>query len=156
MFGADDALLTTLIEVTRLPAVPLFGRGDTRLQPVSVEDVAEAASRVLLEMPEPAPLYELGGPDVLTYRELVRLVLRATGRRRPLVRVPFAGWDALAAVAGLLPSPPITEGQVALMRRDNVANPALPGLAAFGIEPVSLQAELDHRLGGSRSGGRWR
>jgi NADH dehydrogenase len=63
------------------------------------------------------------------------------------VPVPFAGWDALAAMARLLPSPPITEGQVALMRRDNVANPALPGLAALGVEPVSLRAELDRRLG---------
>jgi uncharacterized protein YbjT (DUF2867 family) len=145
MFGPDDALLTALIDTTRMPAIPLFGRGATRLQPVSVEDVAEAAARVLLDLPDPAPLYELGGPGIFTYRELVGLALRATGRRRPLVPVPFAAWDAIAAAMGLLPSPPVTEGMVALMRRDNVADPRLPGLAALGVTPRPLQAELDRR-----------
>jgi NADH dehydrogenase len=145
MFGPDDALLTALIGSTLMPAIPLFARGATRLQPVSVEDVAEAAARVLLDLPDPAPLYELGGPGIFTYRELVGLALRVTGRHRPLVPVPFAAWDAIAAAAGLLPSPPVTEGMVALMRRDNVADPRLPGLAALGVTPRPLQAELDRR-----------
>lgn len=146
MFGPDDALLTALLDITRMPAIPLFGRGTVRLQPVHVGDVAEAAARVLTGEPAPAPLYELGGPDAFSYRALVGTVLRATGRRRPLVPVPFAAWDALAAGSSLLPSPPITEGQVALMRKDNLADPALPGLAALGIGPRPLADELERRL----------
>lgn len=147
MFGPDDGLVTALMNVTRIPVVPLFGRGETRLQPVHVEDVAEAAVRILLDVPEPAPLYELGGPGIFSYHALVELVLRATGRHRLLAQIPFAAWDGIAAAAGLLPSPPITEGMVALMRRDNVSDPGLPGFGALAIDPRPLEAELDRRLG---------
>jgi uncharacterized protein YbjT (DUF2867 family) len=147
MFGPDDPLITALLKATRLPMVPLFGHGDTRLQPVFVGDVAEAAARLVTSDADPQPTYEFGGPDVLTYRELVELTLRATARRRPLVPVPFAVWEAMAAGARLLPSPPITEGQVALMKKDNLASPDLPGLGALGIEPCPLGAELNRRAG---------
>jgi uncharacterized protein YbjT (DUF2867 family) len=148
MFGPDDGLITALLDVTRLPVVPLFGRGGTRLQPVFVGDVAEAAARLVTGDAQPEASYEFGGPDVLTYRELVELTLHATGRRRPLVPVPFAVWKAVAAGAQLLPSPPITEGQVALMTRDNVASLDLPGLGTLWIEPRSLGAEIDQRASG--------
>jgi uncharacterized protein YbjT (DUF2867 family) len=147
MFGPDDPLITALLHVTRLPVVPLFGHGNTRLQPVFVGDVAEAAARLVTGHAYPEPIYELGGPDVFTYRELVGLTLRATGRRRPLVPVPFAVWEAMAAGAQLLASPPITEEQVALMKKDNVANGDLPGLGTLGIEPRQLEAELKQRTG---------
>ena len=146
MFGPSEGLISALLNVTRLPVVPLFGQGGTRLQPVFVGDVAEAAARLVTGNAHPEPIYEFGGPDIITYRELVELTLHATGRRRPLVPVPFAVWKAMAAGARLLPSPPITEGQVALMTRDNVASPDLPGLGTLGIEPRSLQAELDRRI----------
>ncbi len=148
MFGPSEGLITALLNVTRLPVVPLFGRGGTRLQPVFVGDVAEAVARLVTGNAHPEATYEFGGPDVLTYRELVELTLRATGRRRPLVPVPFAVWKAMAAGARLLPSPPITDGQVALMTRDNVASPDLPGLSALEIEPRSLGAEYDRRASG--------
>ena len=111
MFGPDDPLITALLKVTRLPIVPLFGGGDTRLQPVFVGDVAEASARLVAGDAEPEPTYEFGGSDILTYRELVELTLRATGRRRPVVPVPFAVWEAMAAGAQFLPTSPITEGQ---------------------------------------------
>ena len=147
MFGPGDPLITALLHVTRLPVVPLFGRGDTRLQPVFVGDVAEATARLVTGSADPEPIYELGGANVMTYRELVELTLRATGRRRPLVPVPFAAWEAIAAGARILPSPPISEGQVALMKKDNVADPDLPGLGTLGIEPRPLGSELDRRTG---------
>lgn len=147
MFGPDDPLITALLHVTRFPVVPLFGHGNTRLQPVFVGDVAEATARLVTGNAAPEPIYELGGPDVIIYRELVELTLRAAGRRRPLFPVPFAVWDAIAAAARLLPSPPITEGQVALMKKDNVASPDLPGFGNLGIEPRPLRAELDRRTG---------
>jgi NADH dehydrogenase len=147
MFGPDDAFLTTLVGlVQRLPIVPLFGDGSTRLQPVHVEDVATAVAILLTASDSPAPTHELGGPEVLSYRALLELVMRHVGRRRPLLPVPFPLWDALAAACRLLPSPPLTEGQVALMRQDNVANPGLPDFSALGIGPAPIEAELSRRI----------
>lgn len=147
MFGPDDAFLTTLVSlVRRLPIVPLFGSGSTRLQPVHVEDVAAAVAILLTASDPPAPTYELGGPEALGYRALLEIVMRHVGRRRPLLPVPFPLWDALAAICRPLPAPPVTEGQVALMRQDNVADSGLPGLGALGIGPEPIEAELRRRM----------
>ena len=143
MIGAGDAFLTTLTGlVRRSPVLPLFGDGGTRLQPVFVGDVAKAAATALAGR-EPHPgLHELGGPDVLTYRALVELVMRHCGRRRALLPVPFPVWDALAAASSVLPAPPLTEGQVALMKRDNIADPDLPGLEALEVHPTPVNVVL--------------
>jgi uncharacterized protein YbjT (DUF2867 family) len=91
MFGPGDAVFGTLAELARLlPVLPLIGGGRTRLQPVYVEDVAEAISRILADSGTAGETYELAGPEVCTLRELVRIVLRLIGRWRPLVPVPFA------------------------------------------------------------------
>lgn len=148
MFGAEDAFLNALQAILRrAPVIPLFGSGGTRLQPVCVDDVAEAAARVVSAPQPAAPLYELGGPQVLTYRELLQLLMRHLGRRPLLLPVPFALWDAAAAIAGLLPAPPLTEGQVALMKRDNLAAPDLPGLAELGINATPIAAVLQAGAG---------
>ena len=82
MFGQDDAFLNTLVKLLkRLPAYPMFGRGLTRLQPVYVEDVAEAIVRGLQPTAARAVTYELGGPRIYTYEELVRVVADWLGKR---------------------------------------------------------------------------
>jgi len=147
MFGPDDALLTTLIGlVRRLPIVPLFGDGGAQLQPVHVDDVAAAVASLVAAFDSPAPTHELGGPEVLSYRALLERVMDHVGRRRALLSVPFPLWNTLAAACRLLPSPPLTEGQVALMRQDNVADPGLPGFEALGISPAPIEAELRRRM----------
>jgi NADH dehydrogenase len=147
MFAGDDAFLTTLLSlVRRLPAIPLFGFGDTRLQPVYAGDVAEAAARVLTQETAPAPLYALGGPQIYSYRQLLELVMDHAGRRPRLIPLPFAIWDALALAAAVLPTPPLTEGQVALMKQDNIALPDLPGLDSLGIRPTPISAVLTRDL----------
>jgi uncharacterized protein YbjT (DUF2867 family) len=91
MFGPGDALFGTLAHLARLlPVLPLIGGGHTRLQPVFVEDVAEAITRILANPATAGRTYELAGPEVYTMRELVMIVLRIIGRRRTLVSVPFA------------------------------------------------------------------
>jgi NADH dehydrogenase len=91
MFGPGDALFGTLAELARLlPVLPLTGGGRTRLQPVYVEDVAEAISRMLADSGTAGQTYEVAGPGVYTLRELVGIVLHLIGRRRLLVPVPFA------------------------------------------------------------------
>lgn len=146
LFGAGDAFLSTLDAVTRLPIVPLFGRGDTCLQPVHVDDVAAAAGRVL-DMPEvPARLLELGGAEVLPYRKIVEQVMAHRGRRRPLLPIPFPIWRALAGLSAVLPRPPITRDQVILMRRDNVVAIGVAGFEELGIRPRGLSSVLGECL----------
>ncbi|MGF1631251.1 MAG: complex I NDUFA9 subunit family protein [Kiloniellaceae bacterium] len=147
LFAGDDAFLTTLLSlVRRLPAIPLFGLGKTRLQPVFAGDVAEAAARVLTQETAPAALYALGGPQIYSYRQLLELVMDHAGRRPRLVPLPFAIWDALALAASVLPTPPLTEGQVALMKQDNIALPDLPGLDSLGIKPTPIGEVLTRDL----------
>ena len=146
MFGAGDAFLRNLAGITRLPVVPLFGRGRTRLQPVHVEDMATAFAR-LLDSPETAGrTYELGGGAVYTYREILELVLAHQGRRRPLLPVPFPAWRALAALTGLLPDPPLTTDQIALMAMDNVVAPGAATFADLGLDPAALADRLSECL----------
>ena len=101
MFGPDDAFLNTLAGLARvMPALPLFGSGEVRLQPVYVDDVAAAVAKALGLPAAAGKVYELGGPRTYSYRALVRLVLEQTGRTRLLLPVPYAVWNALAALDG--------------------------------------------------------
>jgi NADH dehydrogenase len=137
MFGLDDAFLAPLAKLLRrLPVFAMFGRGETRLQPAHVEDVAEAMARAV-ERPEPEPIYEFGGPDVLTYEALLKRIRTSIGSRTLLAPMPFPLWLALGSVAERLPHPPITRNQVELMREDNVAWNG-PGFAALEIEPTGI------------------
>jgi uncharacterized protein YbjT (DUF2867 family) len=148
MFGPDDAFLnTTLTLLRRLPAFPMFGDGKTRLQPADVEDVAEATARAFSEV---RPLYELGGPRIYTYEDLLRRIAERAGLRPVLVPVPFLLWQSLAWVAELLPRPPVTRNQVELMRIDTVVA-SEPGFAALGISPRPLEDVLDLIVSGGAS-----
>ena len=140
MTGSDDVFLTMIVRLVRiLPAYPLFGNGDTRLQPAFVEDVAEAIAR-LASGPADAQTrqFELAGPRIWTYRDLVREVSRLLDVRTRLMRVPFRVWHALATFAEFLPGAPLTRNQVELMQVDNVADPELPGFRDLGIEPRDI------------------
>jgi NADH dehydrogenase len=146
MFGRNDSFLSAIEMATRFPVVPLFGRGDTRLQPVYVADVADAAATVIADSQTPPRELELGGAETLTYREIVAAVAAHLGRRRWLVQLPFAAWKALAAGASLLPSPPLTRNQVILMETDNVVTGRTATFADLGIRPASLRAKLPECL----------
>lgn len=136
MFGRGDAFLSTIAQVAGIsPVIPLFGIGDTKLQPVSADDVAEAAVRAITAPRALAGVYEIGGPEVVTYRTIVERVLDWTGRRRFLLPFPFVGWRLLATAAQVLPAPPLTEGQVALMKQDNVVGHGTKSLSDLGLAP---------------------
>ncbi len=144
MFAPDDAFLTTILGLLRtLPAYPLFGDGRTRLQPVHVDDVAAAIAQVLRQTQKPYPIYELAGPRVYSYGELLRTIARTAGLRPVLVRIPFAFWDAAAGLAELLPHPPLTRNQVELMQIDTTASDRRPGFGQLGISPRPLEQELE-------------
>jgi uncharacterized protein YbjT (DUF2867 family) len=143
MFAADDAFLTTLVLLARrLPVYPLFGHGETRLQPVHVEDVAEAIARIIMAE-KAGDAYDLAGPDIWSYRQLVQEAARAAGARTRLVSVPFPLWGFGARVSEMIPGAPLTRAQVDLMRRDNVASGGLPGVADLGIVPQQVAPVLE-------------
>jgi uncharacterized protein YbjT (DUF2867 family) len=147
VFAPDDAFLTTILRLLRsLPAYPIFGDGRTRLQPVYADDVAAAIAQVLRQSQKPYPLYELAGPRVYSYEELLRAIARIAGLRPVLMRMPFALWDALAGLAEMLPQPPLTRNQVELMQIDSTAAENRPGFGALGISPRSLEKELQAML----------
>ena len=144
MFAPDDAFLTTILRLLRsLPAYPIFGDGKTRLQPAYVDDVAAAIAQILRQNQTPYPVYELAGPRIYSYEELLRTIARIAGLRPVLMRMPFAFWNALAGVAEMLPQPPLTRNQVELMKIDTTASESLPGFRALSISSRSLEDELE-------------
>jgi uncharacterized protein YbjT (DUF2867 family) len=153
MFGPGDALFGTLAHLARLlPVLPLIGGGRTRLQPVYVEDVAEAIARILADPGTAGGTFELAGPTVYTLRELFIIALRIIGKRRLLMPVPFAAAEFQARLFGLLPNPPLTSSQVDLLKADNVASGILPGLRELNIVPKAIEVIVPTYLGRSRVG----
>src|SRR5205807_4328737 len=139
---------------------PLIGGGKTRFQPVYVGNVADAAAKIL-SAPEDAPfphagkIYELAGPRVYSFRELMELLLADIGRKRLLLPIPWGLARLQAAVLGLLPRPLLTLDQVKLLERDNVASGELPGFAALGLTPDGPEAIVVAYLDRFRPGGRY-
>src|SRR3984957_13426765 len=147
MFGRGDAFLIPIARMLRrLPVFPLFGQGQTQLQPAYVEDVADAIARVM-QNAQSLMCYELGGPRVYTYRLLLEVIARHLSKKPRLVPMPFSLWHALASVAEMLPERPITRNQVELMQLDNVASPGAPGFGDFGISSTSLEDALPAIVG---------
>ena len=143
MFGPDDAFLTTILKLLkRLPIYPMFGSGQTRLQPAYVEDVAEAIVRAIQRTETNTVTFECGGPQIYTYEELLRVVAREARLKRILIPVPFAAWQALAWIVEMMPSPPITRNQVELMQVDNVPSSEMPGFGDLGISPHAVEDTL--------------
>ena len=143
LFARDDGFLTEILRLLRiLPAYPMFSDGRTRLQPAYAGDVAAAITQVVRQSKKPHPVYELAGPRVYSYQELVRIIASTAGLRPVLMQMPFAFWGALAGLAEILPRPPLTRNQVELMQIDTTASENLPGFRELGISPRSLEEEL--------------
>ncbi|MFQ3788449.1 complex I NDUFA9 subunit family protein [Halomonas sp. A29] len=142
MFGPDDAFLSRLADLTRLPIIPLFGNGETNLQPVHVVDVARAMVRLLGDAPPARRLFELGGLDVLCYREVLELIMAHLKRERTLLPVPFPLWHLAALLASPLPGPPLTRDQVYMMAEDNTVGEGAGTFADLNILPRSLRDAL--------------
>jgi NADH dehydrogenase len=145
VFGPEDDFFNRFAALARIaPALPLPGGGHTRFQPVFAGDVAEAIARAVDGNAKPGTIYELGGPDVRTFRELMEFMLTTIERERLLVPVPFAALKLQAVFAQFLPKPPITPDQVELLKRDNVLSEAARRegrtLEGLGITPETITA----------------
>jgi NADH dehydrogenase len=141
IFGPEDGFFNKFAQMARFfPALPLIGGGKTRFQPVFVGDVAQAIVTSLNSAEARGRTYELGGPTVYSFKELLQLILKETGRRRALVPLPFALAMVKAAFLQILPKPLLTMDQVKLLKTDNVVATTAAGLADLGITPTSVEA----------------
>ncbi|MEM7177018.1 MAG: complex I NDUFA9 subunit family protein [Pseudomonadota bacterium] len=145
IFGTEDQFFNRFAAMTRMsPILPLIG-AETKFQPVWVQDVAEAAARAVEGKVAPGT-YELGGPNVYTFRELMTLMLDVVKRQRLLVNIPFFAARLKASVLQMLPNPPLTVDQVRLLEHDNVVHEDAKGFAEIGIVPVAPEAVIESYL----------
>lgn len=158
VFGPQDDFFNRFATIARFsPFLPLIGGGRTRFQPVYVGDVAEAMTACITgraDTPE-GKIYELGGPSVYTFEQLMHLVMEYTGYDRKLIKIPFGLATLQGMVLGLLPKPPLTADQVELLKSDNVLTGDCPGLSDLGIDPMAAEVILPTYMDVHRRGGRY-
>ena len=162
IFGTEDGFFNRFAAMTRLgPVLPVVG-ANTRFQPVYVDDVAQAAVMGVLGQAA-SGVYELGGPEVDTFRGLMGRMLKIVQRRRAVVNVPFFlarimgfGFDMIQTLTlGLIENKMLTRDQVRNLARDNVVSPGAKGLADLGITPTAMDAVLPDYLWAYRPSGQF-
>jgi uncharacterized protein YbjT (DUF2867 family) len=156
LFGPEDQFFNRFAEMARfLPALPLIGGGRTLFQPVFVSDVAAAIVTALDDPHAQAKTYELGGPTVYTFRQLMEIMLGVIDRKRLLVPLPF--WIAFlkSIFLQLMPRPLLTPDQVKLLRHDNIVSPTAHTLKDLGITPTTVEAEIPAYLWRYRAKGEY-
>ena len=153
VFGPEDAFFNRFGGLARIsPIMPVFS-GATRMQPVYVGDVADAVRAVVADDAPPGGLYELGGPKVWTFRELLAWMLAEMHRTRPLIAVPPALAELQATILERIPGKPLTRDQLAMLSLDNVVSPGAAGLETLGIVPTAVELIVPAYLARYRPGG---
>jgi NADH dehydrogenase len=160
VFGPEDDFFNRFASMARMsPVLPLVGGGETKFQPVFVGDVAQAIVKAVGGSKD-GSMYELGGPEVRTFKALMEYVLAVTERRRLLVPLPFGIAKLQAFFLQLMPTPLLTPDQVELLRADNVVSAAAieerRTLAGLGIEPAAMEAIVPSYLWRFRKTGQFR
>lgn len=153
VFGEGDAFFNRFAQLgTLLPFMPVIC-GDTKFQPVHVNDVAAAVMAALHDPATEGRIYELGGPRAWSFRELLAFIVAQTKRNRRLVEIPIGMAQLQARFAELLPNPPLTRDQLILLQRDNVVAPGALTLADLGIQPGAVEALVPAYLARFQPGG---
>ena len=161
MFGPDDDFTNRFAALARMsPALPLVGGGVTKLQPAYVADVAVAVVDAVDGKTRAGATYELGGPEVLSMREIMQIILRITERNRMLVSLPFGLAKLQALLLQFAPGAlKLTPDQVELLRGDNVVSEGAKAagltLEGLGITPDSLEAIAPQYLWRFRAAGQF-
>ena len=160
VFGAGDDFLNRFAQMAQFsPFLPLIGGGQTKFQPVYVGDVAEAIARATV-LPEAAGrTFELGGPAVMTFEAVLKLILRETHRSNGLIPLPFFAARAIGSMAQMTAlvgiAPVLTYDQVVSLQSDNVVAEGAEGLAELGIQPTGVEAIVPSYLWRYRRGGQF-
>lgn len=147
VFGTEDKFFNKFAELARIaPALPLIGGGNTKFQPVFVGDVARAAVKCVEDDSTRGKTYELGGPAVYSFKELMEFILRTTDRKRLLVPLPFGIASFKAFFLQFLPTPLLTPDQVRMLKTDTVVSPDALKPSDLGIAPDSIEAVVPSYL----------
>ena len=153
VFGAEDQFFNRFGAMAQvLPFMPVIA-GDTKMQPVYVGDVAEAVMAGLTGLDTAGKTYELGGPRVWTFREILAYILKETRRKRPLIEIPMGIARFQASLAELLPTKPFTRDQLLLLSKDNIVTARMPGLAELGVPATPVELIVPDYLDRYRPGG---
>ena len=147
VFGPEDDFFNKFAGMAQLsPALPLIGGGRTKFQPVYVGNVAEAVAVAIEGGARPGTIYELGGPEVATFRQCLERMLEETGRKRVLVPIPFGVAKIMGRVMGLLPKPLLTADQVRMLQSDTIVSEAAQAdgrtLAGLGVAATAMDVIL--------------
>jgi len=161
MFGPEDDFFNRFAGMARLsPFLPLIGGGETKFQPVFVGDVAQAILRAVEGNAKGGTIYELGGPEVKSFKALMEYVLKVTERKRLLLPLPFGLAKLQATFLQFLPTPLLTPDQVESLRSDNIVSEAASRDARtiqnLGIEPAALEAIVPSYLWRFRKTGQFK
>lgn len=159
-FGPEDSFFNRFANMARYsPVLPLIGGGQTKFQPVYVGDVAEAVARSVDGKVQGGRIYELGGPQVLTFKQCMQEMLAMIDRKRLLVSVPWWVANMQASILGLLPNPLLTKDQILQLREHNVVSEAATRenrtLAGLDIQPQSIGSILPSYLWRYRAAGQF-
>ncbi len=161
LFGPEDSFFNRFASIARIsPALPLIGGGHTLFQPIFAGDVARAVVAGIEGPAQGGRIYELGGPEVRSFKELMRFMLATIERRRLLMPIPFALAKLQASLLALAPRPLLTPDQVELLRGDNVVSDGAKRegrtIAALGIEPIAMESVVPSYLWRFRKSGQFR
>lgn len=145
IFGPEDNFFNMFANLARYsPVLPLIGGGETKFQPVFVGDVAAAIMAALEGKAKPGAVYELGGPQVISFKGVLEYILKVTGRNCLLVPLPWGLARFQAGLLEMLPSPLLTTDQVTMLQTDNVVSTTATAeerdLSGLGISPTAMEA----------------
>ncbi|WP_158742362.1 complex I NDUFA9 subunit family protein [Acidisphaera sp. L21] len=153
VFGMEDKFFNRFAAMASvLPFMPVIS-GDTEMQPVYVGDVSDAVMAGLTLDSAPGKTYELGGPQIWTFREILAYILKETRRNRRLVNIPMGMARFQASIAEKIPTKPFTRDQLLMLSRNNVVSADMPGLPQLGIVPTPLELVVPEYLNRYRPGG---
>ncbi|GAB5387429.1 MAG: complex I NDUFA9 subunit family protein [Alphaproteobacteria bacterium] len=156
VFGAGDGFFNLFASLARFaPVLPLIGGGETKFQPVYVEDVVAAIDKGLNDPACAGQTYELGGPRVATFKECLELMMKESGQKRMLIPAPFSLCRIKARFLELMPKPLLTQDQVDSLTVDNVVSEDAKGFADLEIQPAPMELILPQYLWRFRDGGRF-
>lgn len=154
VFGEDDSFFNMFAEMSRfLPFLPLIGGGKTKFQPVYVGDVSEAVMQALTHKEAQANIFELAGPETVSFKEIYKILMKHTKRQRALVKLPYSIAKLEAFFMQFIPNPPLTPDQVESLKTDNVKNNEALGLKDLGVEPTMMEIILPRYLERYQPGG---
>jgi len=156
IFGPEDKFFNRFASIAEfLPILPLIGGGLTYFQPIYVGDIAKSIMAVLEKEEINNNIFELGGPQIITYKELMKILLKEINKKRFLVPIPFPFAKFQAKILQLLPKPLLTVDQVEMLKYDNIVSNKYPTLKDLKINPKTIESVLPNYIWRFRKGGQF-